>query len=211
MHRTTRFLLALALAAAVSAPVAAGQFNAVADLGDSLPAFADLPATDGSTLSSTDLSEEVVVLVFLANHCPWVRGMDPDLVRLAGELESESVRVVGVSVNHRDEDRLPAMKEHAARAGYDFTYVFDESQELGRALGATRTPEYFVFDRDRKLVYMGAIHDSPARETSDGSIDYTNGEPTAFYVRDAVQETLAGNPVAVPETRAHGCSIEYEG
>lgn len=207
-----RSLLSLALATwVVALPVAAGTYNAVAEIGDPLPRFANLPAVDGSTLSADDLSEEVVVLVFLANHCPWVRGMDGDLVELVDSFEEGTVRFVGISVNHREEDRLPAMKEHAARVGYDFTYVFDESQELGRALGATRTPEYFVFDGDRKLVYMGAIHDSPALERSDGSIDYTRGEPTEQYVAEAIRATLSDQPVEPAETRAHGCSVEYEG
>jgi peroxiredoxin len=175
-----------------------------------MPSFSDLPTTDGGTLSSDDLDEDVVALVFLANHCPWVRGMDGDLVRLVDQFEGRSVRVVGVSVNHREEDRPGPMKTHARKAGYNFTYVFDESQELGRALGATRTPEYFVFDENRKLVYMGAVHDSPARMTNEGDIRYTRGEPTTFHVRDAINETLAGKPVALAETRAHGCSIEYE-
>ena len=196
----------------ISAPGAlpAGEYNAVVDIGAPLPGFASLPATDGSKLSSTDLDEEVVVLVFLANHCPWVKGMDGDLVELVDSLAGKDVRVVGVSVNHRQEDRLPAMVKHAANAGYNFTYVFDESQELGRQLGATRTPEYFVFDKDRKLVYMGLLHNSPAAKRRDGNINYTQGEPTDFYVTDAVTEILAGKPVSVAETRAHGCSVEYE-
>lgn len=188
---------------------AAGEFNAVVDIGARMPAFSNLLSTDGK-LSSGDLKEDVVVLVFLANHCPWVQGMDGDLVRLASELDAKRVRVVGVSVNHRDDDRLPAMKEHAKAKGYNFTYVYDESQALGRALGATRTPEYFVFDESRKLVYMGAIHNSPARRGGDGEIHYTRGAPTELHVRDAVLATLAGKPVAVAETRAHGCSVEYE-
>jgi peroxiredoxin len=203
--------LAVAAALLTGLSVDAGTYNSVAAIGDPLPAFESLPVVDGSTLSSADLTEEVVVLVFLANHCPWVRGMDGDLVRLVDSFADASVRVVGVSVNHREEDRLPAMKEHAATNGYQFAYVFDESQELGRALGATRTPEYFVFDADRKLAYMGAIHDSPARETSDGSITYTKGEPAEHYVADAVGALLAGEPVPTAETLAHGCSVEYEG
>lgn len=212
MYRNLALSTILALwALQFASPAFGGAYNAVAEIGDPLPAFENLPATDGSTLSSSDLEEDVVVLVFLANHCPWVRGMDGDLVALVDSFEGESVRFVGVSVNHRDEDRLPAMKEHASRVGYNFTYVYDESQELGRALGATRTPEYFVFDDDRELVYMGAIHDSPALETSDGSIDYTRGEPSEHYVADSVRATLAGEPVEPAETRAHGCSVEYEG
>jgi peroxiredoxin len=121
----------------VSGALVAGEYNAVLDIGAPMPSFESLPATDGSKLSSSDLDEEVVILVFLANHCPWVKGMDGDLVALVDSLEGKDVRVVGVSVNHREEDRLPAMKKHGANAGYNFTYVFDESQELGRQLGAT--------------------------------------------------------------------------
>jgi peroxiredoxin len=188
----------------------AGQFNAVVDIGDSMPEFSDLPTTDGSTISSSDLEEELVILVFLANHCPWVQGMDGDLVALVDSLSDKSVRVVGVSVNHREDDRLPAMKRHGQENGYNFTYVFDESQDLGRALGATKTPEYFVFDKDRKLAYMGLIHNSPASKRRDETINYTRGEPTDFYVEDAVASLFAGEDVDPAETRAHGCSVEYE-
>lgn len=191
-------------------PAAAGQYNAVVDIGAPMPAFANLPATDGSMLSSKDLGEDVVVLVFLACHCPWVNGMDADLVKLAGEMQGKSVRFVGIAQNHRDDDRLPAMKEHAKKKGYTFTYVYDHTQNTGRALGATRTPEYFVFNKERKLVYMGAIHDSPAHMTRQGEVRYTRGDPKTFYVRDAILETLAGNPVKVAETRAQGCTLEYE-
>lgn len=190
--------------------VRAGEFNAVMNIGDPMPSFEALPATDGSRVSSEDLDASIVVLVSLANHCPWVRGMDRDLVALTSSLEDEDVRVLGFAVNHREDDRLPAMAEHAERVGYNFTYVFDESQALGRALGATRTPEYFVFDKDRKLVYMGLLHNSPARQTRDGDIRPINGEPNEFYVADAVLATLAGEQVSVAETRAHGCTVKYE-
>lgn len=200
----------LLFALGVALPGHAGKFNKIVDLGAAMPEFANLPATDGKTLSSRDLKESVVVLVFLANHCPWVRGMDGDLVKLAAHFAGKDVRIVGVSVNHREDDRLEAMKAHAARAGYNFTYVYDESQELGRKLGATRTPEYFVFNKERRLVYMGALHNSPASMRTDGTINYTKGEPTEFYVRDAIEAALAGRPARVDETRPQGCTIEYE-
>jgi peroxiredoxin len=190
-------------------PLFAGRFNAVVDIGDPLPEFTGLPATDGSKLSSGDIKEDVLVLVFLANHCPWVKGGDGDLIELVDEMKQHSVRVVGVSVNHREEDRLPAMKEHAATVGYNFTYVYDESQELGRALGAARTPEYFVFDKARKLVYMGLFHDSPAMMRRDGTVQYTKGDPTEFHVKNAVEAVLSGKTPSVGETRAQGCNVEY--
>ena len=189
--------------------VMAGQFNSVLEIGDTMPEFTDLPAITGKALSSNDLEESVVVIVSLANHCPWVRGMDGDLVSLADSYKNENVRFIGLSVNHREDDRLPAMKEHAEKYGYNFTYIYDESQALGRELGATRTPEYFVFNKERRLVYTGALYDSPAKMSSDGSVKHINGEPNQFFVRDAIQATLENKEVEVKETRAHGCSVKY--
>ena len=205
-----RLLTAIATGALLAGSAFAGEFNAVLSVGDDLPAFSDLPNIDGSTLSSSDIKEDVLVLVSLANHCPWVKGMDPDLVKLAKKFADENVRIVGLSFNHREDDRLPAMKEHAKKNGYTFDYVFDESQELGRALGATRTPEYFVFDAERKLVYTGALYDSPAKMNRAGEISHVKGDPSVFYVRDAIAATLGGEAPAVAETAARGCTIKYE-
>ena len=187
----------------------AGEYNEVLNIGDSMPGFTKLPTTDETTLSSADIKESVVVLVSLANHCPWVRGMDGDLVKLAKTFEGKDVRIIGFNVSHREDDRLPAMKEHAKKNGYNFTYVYDDSQALGRALGAARTPEYFVFDKDRKLVYMGLLYNSPAA-MRDGKVTHINGTPSDFYVQDAITSTLEGKPVKNAETRAHGCSVKYE-
>jgi peroxiredoxin len=210
MRRTTLIHLVLFTLVLMTPPAHAGEYNTILNIGDSMPEFTNLPATDGQIYSSDEFEADVLVLVSLANHCPWVRGMDRGLIDLVDAFEGQSVQVVGFSVNRRDDDRLPAMVEHGERVGYNFTYVYDESQELGRALGATRTPEYFVFDGDRKLTYMGLLHDSPARETRSGEIMYTNGEPTRFYAHNAIQATLAGSPPDPAETRAQGCSVKYE-
>ena len=186
-----------------------GQYNSIINIGDTLPTFNDLPSTSGNLLSSQDLNEDILVLISLANHCPWVKGMDEDLVALSQEFDGSSVRFIGLSMNHREDDRMPAMKIHADKVGYTFDYLYDESQSLGRALGATRTPEYFVFNKERKLVYMGALYNSPAKMSSSGNVKHINGEPTEHYVRNAISATLAGNSVAIPETRAHGCTVKY--
>jgi len=188
----------------------AGKYNTIANIGDDMPNFSNLPSIDGSTLSSKDLTEDVVVLVLLANHCPWVKGMDQDLVKLVDLYKGKSVKVIGLSVNLREDDRLDAMKVHAKKVGYNFSYVFDESQELGRQLGATRTPEYFVYDKERKLQYMGLLYNSPAKMNGDGSVRHINGDVTDNYASDAIAALLAGEKVATPETRAHGCSVKYE-
>lgn len=194
----------------ISFTINAGNYNQIVDIGDAMPDFSNLPSIDGSTLSSKDLTEDVVVLVLLANHCPWVKGMDQDLIKLVDSFKGKSVRIVGFSVNHREDDRLDAMKVHAKKEGYNFSYVYDESQELGRQLGATRTPEYFVFDKSRKLQYMGLLYNSPAKMNADGSVRHINGEVTEYYVSDAIVSVLSGKKPNVQETRAHGCSAKYE-
>ena len=186
-----------------------GQYNAVLNIGDPMPAFSKLPTTSDERIDSAQIKASVVVLISLANHCPWVRGMDRDLVALASDYQNKDVEFIGFSVSHREDDRLPAMKQHARNNHYPFTYMYDESQDIGRRLGATRTPEYFVFNRERRLVYMGLLYDSPAKINADGSIHHINGEPRQHYVRDAIDATLAGKPVKISETRAHGCTVKY--
>ncbi len=201
--------LIIGLTLSLSGLVFAGKYNSIISIGDPMPAFNDLPSISGKNVSSAELNEDVLVLVSLANHCPWVKGMDEDLVNLANSFEEESVRIIGLSMNHREDDRLPTMKIHAEKNGYQFEYLYDESQELGRMLGATRTPEYFVFNKERELVYTGALYDSPAKMNSDGTVKHINGDPTQFYVNDAIISLLEGKEVAIKETRAHGCSVKY--
>ena len=209
MRRTKLLLAVTACVLLFSHAAIGGKYNAVLKIGDTMPEFTDLLDISGDKISSNDLTESVLILVSLANHCPWVRGMDQDLVKLATQLEEQDVRIVGLSMNHREDDRLPAMKKHAEKNGYRFNYLYDESQQLGRQLGATRTPEYFVFNKERKLVYMGLLHNSPGKINSDGSVNYINGSPNEFYVQNAVEATLNGNTITTAETRAHGCTIKY--
>lgn len=201
--------LALIGLLALSFQASAGQYNSVISIGDPMPAFEELPTVDGSTISSSDLEAPIVILVALANHCPWSRGADPAIIQLVEDYENQGVRLVGFSVNHREDDRMPAMKKHAAAEGYNFTYLYDESQDIGRDLGATRTPEFFIFNQDRELVYTGLLHDSPPMER-DGNIRNMNGEPSEFYVRQALDALLADEPVPVAETKPHGCNVVYE-
>lgn len=210
MINTLRLTIAtlLSMVTLLATSVNAGEFNSVINIGDPMPTFNNLPGIDGSNLSSDDITESVVVLVSLANHCPWVKGMDQQLVDLVNEFKDKDVRVIGFSVSPRDDDRLPAMIKHAEEYGYNFSYVYDESQQLGRDLGATRTPEYFVFNTDRSLTYMGLITNSPIIKVL-GVSRKINGDPTEFYASDAINSTLEGKAVTVAETRAHGCSVKY--
>ena len=205
-----RFVLRAApVTLAAAAILYGGKYNSVIEIGMKAPSFSNLPGIDGKTYSLSDAKEEVVVLVFLANHCPWVRGGEKDLIRVVDEFKGKSVRFIGLGVNLRQDDALQAMKERAAKVSYNFQYLHDPTQEIGRKYGATRTPEYFVLSKERKIVYAGLLTNSPALLQGGGSSRYTNGEPKDHYVRDAINAALAGKPAPVAETRAQGCTVEY--
>ena len=105
---------------------------------------------------------------------------------------------VTVNVNTIEADRLPKMQERAKEKGFNFQYLYDESQKIGRDFGAIYTPEFFVLDKDRKIAYLGAMDDkSPP------------GQPTLHYLDDAVEATLKGEKAKVGETLARGCLIRY--
>jgi peroxiredoxin len=205
-----RMLASIVLTLASSLLLFGARYNKVIQIGTTAPGFQNLPATDGKNYSMSDFKEDVLVVVFLANHCPWVRGNDPDLIKLVNDYKGKSVGVVAIGVNLRREDALPAMKERAAKSRYNFVYLHDASQQTGRRYGATHTPEYFVLDKERKIVYTGLLTNSPGLAEYDGSVHYTRGTPKQLYVRDAVDAVLAGKPVPVAETAPQGCTVEYE-
>jgi len=197
-----KMILSLAVLALVASPVFAGQFNTAVSVGQKAPSFAGIPATSKSgedtSLSLADLKEDVVVLVFLANHCPVVQMYDDRIIDFANDYKGKSVKVVGVSVSNQQIDRLPAIKNYIKDKGLNYVYGSDESQQIGKAYGATNTPHFFVLDKDRVIKYMGAMDDSK----EEGKVKKT-------YLRDAVDAVLKGDSPEVSETRAVGCNISY--
>jgi len=197
-----KLFLSLAALALVASPVLAGEFNKKINVGQKAPSFSGIPAVMGdqdATISLEDAKEDVVVLVFLANHCPVVTAYEDRIIDLANEFKGKSVKFIGVSVNRMDSDRLPAIKERVKDKGYNYVYGFDESQKIGKAYGASVTPEFFVLDKERNIRYTGALDDNQ-NET----------KVTKTYVKDAVNALLAGETVEVTETRPKGCGIRLE-
>ncbi len=190
-----KIVLSLALVALAS-PVFAG-----AKVGDKAPTFSGIPATingQEASLSLPDIKEDVVVLVFLGNHCPVVQAYDDRVIDLTNAYKGKSVKVVGVCVNDIDEDRLPAIKDKAKEKGFNYVYGYDESGKIGKEYGATRTPEFFVLDKTRTIRYHGALDDNQ----SESKVKKT-------YVKDAVDALLAGKDVPTSETAPRGCGIKY--
>ena len=198
MSWAVAILALLALAPAATG----GKFNKVLGVGDAAPAWADLDGTDGAKHALADLkAKAVVVVVFTCNSCPVAQDYEDRLIALAKThaAADSPVGVVAINVNTGKDDALPAMVARAAKRKFPFAYLYDPSQEVARQYGAAYTPEFFVLDRDRKVVYLGALDDkSPP------------GEPTARHVEEAIEAALAGKPAAVGETSASaGCRIKF--
>jgi thiol-disulfide isomerase/thioredoxin len=201
-----KLFLSLAAVALVAAPVIAGEFNKKVSVGQRAPGFDGIPAVmngQDASLTLSDIKDDVVVLVFLANHCPYVVATEDRFIDFAKSYKDKGVRMVAVAVTgggQRKQDDLTAIKARAKDKGFNFAYGFDESQQIGRDYGAVATPQVFVLDKDRVIRYMGAMDDSPLNE----------GKVTKTYMKDAVDALLAGNEPPVKETRAVGCGISYE-
>lgn len=198
---TTCAALAVASATLIS-PVIAGTYNPDRAIGDVVPAWKDLPGTDGRLHSWNDVADrDAVVVAFTCNSCPYAVDYERRIDDLARKHAGKDARVAVIAINSNliPEDAPEAMKRRAEERGFSFPYLFDASQEVAKSFGAVRTPEFFVLDRERRIVYMGGFDDStkPA-------------DVKKRHVEDAVEAVLAGREVAVKETAPVGCLIRFD-
>lgn len=174
------------------------------DIGAAAPDFS-LPATDGQTYSLADFKEaDVLVIFFTCNHCPYVIGSDELTRATAEKFAGRGVRFVGINSNSKAtyaEDSFEHMVERMKEHQFPWTYLYDESQDVARAYGALRTPHFYVFDADRRLVYTGRAVDAP-RDAS---------KVTVNDLDRALEEQLAGKPISVPKTNPIGCNVKWDG
>lgn len=197
-----KFALALVVLSLVAIPAVAGKYNKAVSVGDKAPDFAGLPAVENgadTSLTLSDIKENLVVLVFLGNHCPVVQRYEDRLIDFTAAYKDKGVKVVGVSVNDRDSDRIPKIKDYMKEHKSNYVYGYDESQAIGHAYGATNTPQFFVLDKERKIRYLGAMDDN---------MDEAKVKKT--YLKDAVEALLKGETPAVEETRPQGCGVVYK-
>jgi len=171
-----------------------------AKVGAPAPEWVDLEGVDGELHKLTDLKEaKAVLVVFTCNHCPVAKAYEDRIIALNKDYHEKGVEVVAINVNNMEADKLPAMKERAKEKGFEFAYLYDPSQAIGRAYGATVTPHAFVLDGDRNVAYIGAIDDNMKAD-----------EAQEHYVRDALDAVLAGQAVKTSTTKPSGCGIQYE-
>lgn len=201
-HVVTGILLAGLFFSSFESTSVAGEFNPVLDIGDKAPAWKKLPGVDGKEHSLEDLKKnDVVVVFFTCNSCPYAVDYEDRVLAFAKKHSGKDSKVglVAINVNLVEEDLPPAMKKKVEEKGFKFPYLFDESQQIAKDFGAGFTPEFFVLNKDRKVVYMGAFDDSPNAD-----------KVKTQHVENAVAAALAGKSPAVIETVPIGCRIRIE-
>jgi peroxiredoxin len=173
------------------------------EIGAACPEFR-LPATDGKTYSRRDFEgAEACLVMFICNHCPYVKAIEDRLIALGRSYLGKSVKIVAICANDAEnypDDSFPMLKKRAEEKNYPFPYLYDESQEVARTFGAVCTPDFFLYDGSMRLAYRGRLDDSwkePRNVTSE-------------ELRAAIDSLLSGARPPVKQTPSMGCNIKWK-
>lgn len=182
----------------------AKTFSTMLPLGTKAPKFS-LPDTHGQMCSLDSLSEAKAYLVmFICNHCPYVVHIRDAMVKLADDFQKQGVAVVAINSNDTDEyseDSPAKMKEYAKKYHYTFPYLFDERQNVAKAFRAACTPEFYLFNHEKRLVYRGQFDESrPSNKI----------EPDGADVRKALADLLAKKEISADQKPSMGCNIKWK-
>jgi peroxiredoxin len=174
------------------------------ELGTPAPAFAVPDVVSGDTITlDTFADKPALVIMFICQHCPFVKHVQDELARIGHDYVPKNVGVLAISANSvqtHPQDGPEHLKEMAKTLNFNFPYGYDETQEMAKAYTAACTPDFFVFDRDRTLVYRGQLDDSrPGNDTP----------VTGKDLRAAIDAVLAGQPVGSEQTPSIGCNIKW--
>ena len=178
--------------------------STMAPLGTLAPDF-QLPDTNGKLVSLSDFAKaRALLVVFMCNHCPFVKHIRAGLAQFARDYQPCGLAIVGINSNDvasYPDDSPAKMAEEVKAAGYTFPYLYDEAQTVAKAYRAACTPDFFLYDGDRRLVYRGQFDDSRP----------SNGRPvTGSDLRAAADAVLAGRPVPSEQKASIGCNIKWK-
>lgn len=175
-------------------------------LGTVAPDFELLNPATGRRVRLSDVpAGRATVVMFLCNHCPYVLYVNPEIVRIVSEYQPRGVSFIGINSNDADnypEDAPDKMPEHARAVGYTFPYLYDETQAVARAYDAACTPDFYVFDKQRKLVYRGQLDPSRPKRNPIPS--------TGEDLRAALDAVLSKRPLATVQRASGGCNIKWK-
>jgi peroxiredoxin len=196
------FPIALLLLTGIASVAIGGKYNQVLSPGDAAPDWKEVPGIDGKKYSLADFKDkEVLVVVFTCNSCDYAQDVEDRLAALGKKFAKEgrsALVAICPSPAKVVEDAPEELVKKAKEKGFDFPYLLDPTQKIVRDFGAVRTPEFFVFGKDRKLVYQGNFDDSPEGK-----------KITKHFLEDAVAAALAGKKPEVEETAPIGCMVRY--
>jgi peroxiredoxin len=171
-------------------------------LGTPAPDFA-LPSITGQVVKLADFADPALLVVFLSNHCPYVRHIESVLGAVTAQYAGKGLATVAISSNdtiNYPDDATPGLTEQVERAGFTFPYLVDEGQDVAKAYNAACTPDFFLYDGQRRLVYRGAF---------DGARPKNDVPVTGDLLRAAIERVLAGEAVPEPHTPSMGCGIKW--
>lgn len=179
--------------------------SAMRPLGTRAPDFSLLDVVSGQTISlGTFTNKKLLLVMFICYHCPYVQHVKEELAKLGRDYASKDIGIVAVSsndVHNYPDDRPERLREMAIELGFNFPFCYDETQEVAKAYGAACTPDFFLFDQNRQLVYRGQLDDSRPG----------NGKPvTGRDLRSAIDAVLAGQAVSSHQKPSVGCNIKWK-
>ena len=179
-------------------------------LGTAAPDFS-LADTAGRTVSRADFDGRPLLVMFICNHCPYVKHVADEL-RRTGEDYGERAGIIAINSNDADaypEDSPAKMAEERRERGYPFPYLYDASQAVARAYGAACTPDLFLFDAKHRLFYHGQLDDTRPRRIRSGVYDAADGAANGHDLRAALDAVLAGGPPPADQRPSVGCNIKW--
>ncbi|MHA2172081.1 MAG: thioredoxin family protein [Candidatus Kariarchaeaceae archaeon] len=163
-----------------------------------------LPGTDGNTHDLTQYNDsKYLAIMFSCNHCPYVVASEREFVEIQQDFANDGFQLIAISSNETEnypQDSFENMKKRADEKNFNFPYLFDENQEIAIKYGATRTPEIFLFNEARKLVYHGRINDNPK---------FVN-QISRHDLRETLTEVVAGKEITMPQNQPIGCTIKWK-
>ncbi|PCK07473.1 MAG: thioredoxin family protein [Alteromonadaceae bacterium] len=177
------------------------------------PAFS-LPDTEGKTVSLNDAAgKQGTVILFICNHCPYVKHIAPALAELAKQYQDKGIAFIAINSNDIDaypEDDLAHMKIEKQTRDYIFPYLLDETQAVAHAYGAACTPDLYFFGAEKELVYRGQFDDSRPHRISSGNYDSTKTPSSGESLSKAIDQLLSGEQIDSMQRPSIGCNIKWK-
>ncbi|MCA9132609.1 MAG: thioredoxin family protein [Planctomycetales bacterium] len=174
-------------------------------LGTEAPDFTLPDCRNGQNVSRDDFrGQRGLLVIFMCNHCPYVKHVAPELARLADEYSQQGIAVVGISSNDATaypDDSPEMMKQEAATQGYHFPYLYDQTQAVAQAYKAACTPDFYLFNSELKLVYRGQLDDTRPQQGT---------PPNGKDLRAAMDALLQGQAIPEPQKPSIGCNIKWK-